>query len=283
MRSGPVRLSDELARNGTIAQVSNRRCSLRWKGEPLDAWIAENMPPGYQHVLGYSATETRRIDRDRAITRHHRQPDYPLQRWGWTRETTRGFLQDKTGRMFARSCCSHCPFQASKPSRPEWAQRWRDHPAAAALGLRLEYGALALNPRMRLFGSTSARSLATDLGLDEALAYADRRLASARWALIDVRRVYTGTTAAMRSVRTLARGSRAQMQAALAACGPVTVDEYGIHRVWLRPVRDAIPRTEHLLVAAPGTVADKQRQAFEPLWDAVTMPADEVCGYGLAA
>lgn len=96
---------------------------------------------------------------------------------------------------------------------------------------------------MRLFGSASAWSLASDLQLDQALAYAGRRLATARWALIDVRRVYTATTAAMRSVRTLARGSRAQMQAALAACGPVTVDEYGIHRVWLRPVRDTIPRT----------------------------------------
>lgn len=113
MRSGPVRLSDELARNGTIAQVSNRRCSLRWKGEPLDAWIADNMQPGYQHVLGYSATETRRIDRDRAITRHHRQPDYPLQRWGWTRDTTRRFLYDTTGRMFERSCCIGFPIRSS--------------------------------------------------------------------------------------------------------------------------------------------------------------------------
>jgi hypothetical protein len=135
---------------------------------------------------------------------------------------------------------------------------------------------------MRLFGSTSAWTLASELQLDQALAYARQRLATARWALIDVRRVYTGTTAAMRSVRTLARGSRAQMQAALAACGPVTVDEHDIHRVWLRPVRDTIPRTEHLLVAAPDGVADKQRPAFEPLWDAVTVPADEVCGYGLA-
>ena len=106
--------------------------------------------------------------------------------------------------------------------------------------------------------------------------------ATAGWALIDVRRVFTGTTTVMRSVRTLARGSLAQMQAALAACGPVTVDEYGIHRVWLRPVRDTTPRTEHLLVATLDGVTDKQRRAFEPLWNAV-VPADEVYGYGLAA
>lgn len=37
VRAGPVRLSDELACNGTVAQVSNRRCSIRWKGEALDA------------------------------------------------------------------------------------------------------------------------------------------------------------------------------------------------------------------------------------------------------
>jgi hypothetical protein len=74
-------------------------------------------------------------------------------------------------------------------------QRWRHHPAAAALGLQLEYGALALNPRVRLFGATSAWSLATDLQLKQVLAHAHRRLASTRWSLIDVRRVYTGTTA----------------------------------------------------------------------------------------
>ena len=84
---------------------------------------------------------------------------------------------------------------------------------------------------MRLFGATSAWSLATELGLGEALAAANRRPATARWALIDVRRVFTGTTAAMRSVRTLARGSRTQMQSALAACGTVTVDERGRRQI----------------------------------------------------
>lgn len=78
VRAGPVRLSDELGATGTVAQVSNRRCSLRWKGEVLDGWIANHIEPGFTHVLGYSATETRRSDRDAAIGRHGRRPDYPL-------------------------------------------------------------------------------------------------------------------------------------------------------------------------------------------------------------
>ncbi|WP_432983112.1 hypothetical protein [Dactylosporangium sp. CA-233914] len=118
VRSGPVRLSDELARNGTVAQVSNRRCSLRWKGEVLDAWLADNMPPGFVHVLGYDAAERRRADRDAGIVRHGRQPDYPLLRWGWTRDTTRQFLYDLTGRWWNRSCCSHCPFRHRQAVRP---------------------------------------------------------------------------------------------------------------------------------------------------------------------
>jgi hypothetical protein len=124
VRSGPVRLSDELAANGTVAQVSNRRCSLRWKGEVLDAWIADHISPGFTHVLGYEAGEGRRIARDAGIDRHGRRPDYPLRRWGWDRATSTGFLHQTTGSRFERSCCAHCPFQTSLAGRDRWAARW---------------------------------------------------------------------------------------------------------------------------------------------------------------
>ncbi|MFF5085443.1 hypothetical protein ACFY36_51100 [Actinoplanes sp. NPDC000266] len=277
VRSGPVRLSDELTVNGTIAQVSNRRCSLRWKGEPIDAWVAEHMPAGHRHVLVYAANETRRIDRDRAITRNGRRPDYPLQRWNWDRATTSRFLLDATGRRFERSCCAHCPFQAAVANRDRWAVRWQQHPNAAILALRLEYTAMALNPRMRLFGAHSARELGNLHGLGPLIARADERLATLPWALYDVRRTYTGPAAAMRSVRLLAQGSRNSMCAELARLGPVTVDEHGIRRVWRHRPRPGYPRVEHLLVAAPAGVLNKQRRSFEPQWTALTAPAG--CGF----
>jgi hypothetical protein len=284
VRAGPVRLSDELARNGTIAQVSNRRCSLRWKGEILDAWIADHIPPGYTHVLGYGADEQRRIDRDSAITRHGRQPLYPLQEWGWTRTTSSLFLRDTTRTTFRRSCCSHRPFQTSRASMGEWASRWAAYPKAGALALRLEHTALALNPRMSLFGARAAWDLANEHQLTDALSMARRQVAAARWALYDVRRTFTGPTTAIRSVRILGEGTRGRMQSALARHPDADPrrDRHGIHRAWLRPAGTGYPRVEHLVVAAPVGVATKQRASFERVWHDLTADGGDapMCGPG---
>jgi hypothetical protein len=132
----------------------------------------------------------------------------------------------------------------------------------------LEYTALALNPRMALFGAHTGWDLAETHRLTTVLAAARRRLAAARWAVYEVRRTYTGPSSAMRSVRVLADGPRAAMRTALAGMcpGAVQADRYGIHRVWLRPPATGFPRTEHLLVAAPAGVVAKQRPGFESVW-----------------
>ena len=243
VRSGPVRLSEELACNGTVAQVSNRRCGVRWKGEPMDGWIADNLAPGYRHLLGYAVNEGRRIDRDRTIDRHGRKPYYPLQEWGWDRAVSSRFIYDTSGVRLRRSACSHCPFQSARAGHAEWAARWLEHPRAAVKALMLEHTALVLNRKMRLFGATAAWDLATDHGLTGVLALARRQLAASRWALYEVRRTYAGPNRAMRSVQTLATGSRARMHAALAARAGSRpqVDEYGIHRAWLRTPGDSLP------------------------------------------
>ena len=283
VRSGPVRLSDELARNGTVAQVSNRRCSLRWKGEPIDAWIADNVAPGYRHLLGYAANEQRRIDRDRLIDRHGRRPYYPLQEWGWTRDISSRFIHDTTGTRFGRSACAHCPFQSVKASREEWVQRWRQHPQAAAKALLLERQAISLNPKMRLFGATCAWDLAVEHQLHEPVALARQQLTAARWALYEVRRTRTGRNQAMRSVRTLATGSRARMHALLARTAPIApqVDVYGIHRAWLRPPGDDERRVEHVWAVAMAGIADKQRPRFEQTWQELTGTDPDTPGCGI--
>ncbi|MBG0568813.1 hypothetical protein [Actinoplanes aureus] len=243
-----------------------QRSSRKWKGDVLDAWIADNIEPGHLHVLGYGADEQRRITRDRKITRHGRVPDYPLLRWGWTRSTTGLFIHDTTGQQLNRSCCYHCPFQSATISRPAWVQRWREHPLLAARGLELEYRALALNPRMPMFGKLSAWSLARAHRLDEVVGIAERQLAAGQWALYEVRRAYNGPAPAWRSVRALARGTRQQMTARLAPRGRLAVDEHGISRVWLRPRPPGQVGAEHLLVAAPAGIADKKRKTFESVW-----------------
>ncbi|MFF5230235.1 hypothetical protein [Dactylosporangium sp. NPDC000521] len=54
--------------------------------------------PGTSHVLGFAANEQRRIDRDRAIDRHGRRPDYPLHWWNWTRDIS-ARLPGRTSRL----------------------------------------------------------------------------------------------------------------------------------------------------------------------------------------
>ncbi len=55
--AGPDTLHDEYQRSGTLPQVAknNRRCSLKYKAEPMDNWIAANITGSYRHVIGYAA------------------------------------------------------------------------------------------------------------------------------------------------------------------------------------------------------------------------------------
>jgi len=68
-------LSDELLTAGTLPQVAHGRrlCSLKWKGWPLDTWLAGELGEGpYHHVLGFNADERRRAEL-RALS--HQWPD----------------------------------------------------------------------------------------------------------------------------------------------------------------------------------------------------------------
>ena len=95
------------------------------------------------------------------------------------------------------------------PDRPRVARRVAagHHPGSAALALRLEYTALALNPRMNLFGAVSGWDLAARHGLTAALSEADLQLDVVLWALYDVRRTYTRSR--QRNASCLARGGPA--------------------------------------------------------------------------
>ena len=72
-----------------------------------------------------------------------------------------------------------------------------------------------------------------------------------------------------RSVTPVLTGSRAAATDALAAEAteetPI-VDEDGISRIWVRRRGDAYPCVEELLVAAPATVAAKERAGFATAW-----------------
>ncbi|MFV2115804.1 hypothetical protein ACFHW0_26190 [Micromonospora sp. LOL_025] len=279
---GPWRLSDELRATATVPQVAHGRrlCSIRAKGEPLDAWIRDNIGPGYTHVLGFSADEQRRIDRDTNYTRNARRPYHPLAAWGWDRARARWTSPRHLQVRWQRSCCTYCPFALSNPT--ELADRWRHEPAAGAEALALEHTALACNPRSALFGRTSAHQFTAAHGLTTVLRHAANRRANAAWNLLEIRRVYTARTGtperkgtAWRSVRRLATGDHAALRAELdhraAAAGTaVAVDDLGIPRVWLQRAAPPYPAVEHLLALTTIGPLDKARPGFDRLWHSLT-------------
>ncbi len=65
-------LYDELISAGTVPQYANgqRRCSLKWKGWPIDTWIAGELGgQTYRHAMGFHADEQDRIADDQKYTK----------------------------------------------------------------------------------------------------------------------------------------------------------------------------------------------------------------------
>ncbi|MFB9178671.1 hypothetical protein ACFFX1_11070 [Dactylosporangium sucinum] len=283
---GPIALVDELWTTGTVPQTARhaRRCSLKWKAEPLDAWIACNVAGDFRHVIGFAADELDRVAKDRSFsTDRRRTSEFPLVSWDWDRARCATWLQDLFGEPWSRSCCGFCPFQAG-PEADLMFQRWTQEPALAVETLLLETTALALNPRSTLFGTrSSARQRSTERGLPAAQ-LTEEHLASATWACYEVRRIKgpsrsnPATITADRSVRTVALGTRAEVERGIAALAGerqlrLEVDEYGYLRAWARERGVQYPLVEQFWVSAPAGVADKQPKGFEDRWaDAVGAP-----------
>lgn len=285
---GRWRLSDEMRSAGTVPTFAGgkRWCSWRAKGSVLDRWRADHLPGvRYRHVIGFSAEETWRMERDSSYedtlqTGSVREPWYPLAEWSWTREVTAGYLHEIFGEPWSRSCCVYCPFQANKAGIKEMVARWRAEPLAAAQALLLEHRALALNPNMTLFKASAAVDVAESYGLEHVLAGFRDLQQNTGWALHDVRRIHharrddpTRRGPVWRSVTTVATGTRRKMRTELdrlaAATGAqATLDRYGIARATLiEPATDRYPAPERRLVLAPRGATEKSRPSFANAWN----------------
>lgn len=295
---GQVTLEDWMLRAGTIPQLSNRNCSYWAKGWPLDYWAAtvlKNAPR--RHVVGFAQEEAlTRAVKDEGYSRDvpGKTPWYPLIEWGWDRRKCLSYLWDQYGIEWPRSCCVWCCYQLGDPAG--LANRWRAEPDAARDSVAMEANALALNPRASLFGDRTADEVAREIGLADVADEAVAELASRTHALYEVRRIYrrngdhrhkttkqwilgpdpytraTRGGAVWRSLGTIATGTRDEMLAALRAehgerGGELEVTPRAVRLVLQRP-GPPWPSTErYLAVAAAG--ADKQRGAFESLWQFV--------------
>ncbi|WP_148089444.1 hypothetical protein [Kitasatospora cineracea] len=293
---GPWRLSDELRASGTVPQIAAKRrlCSLHAKGDVLDGWLGDEFRGApFRHVLGFASEEIRRAERDEGFTAIGRIPEYPLiDGWGWDRHRCEQYLLDRFGEPWTRSACGYCPFSAGRRGRAELVERWRAEPAIGAQALALEYTAMALNPRSKLYGTVAAQDLARTHGLADVLAAFEEHLRRQRWSVYEVRRIIhprrqnpTAKGAAWRSVRTVFSGSRTDATATLAAiaAGRAATDRYGISRAEIIPRTSGFPAIEMALALAPAGVADKERPAFAAWWDRLHHQADLVPPVALAA
>ncbi|MEU3565116.1 hypothetical protein [Kitasatospora sp. NPDC006786] len=293
---GPWRLSDELRASGTVPQIAAKRrlCSLHAKGDVLDGWLGDEFQgTPFRHALGFASEELRRAERDEGFTALGRLPEYPLiNDWGWDRHRCEQYLLDRFGEPWTRSACGYCPFSAGRRGRAELVERWRAEPDIGAQALALEYTAMALNPRSKLYGDTAAQDLARTHGLADVLAEFEEHLRRQRWSVYEVRRIIhprrhdpTAKGAAWRSVRTVFSGSRTDATAALAAIatGRAVTDQYGISRAEIIPRTDGFPAIEMTLALAPAGVADKERSAFAAWWERLHHQADLTPPVALAA
>ncbi|WP_405018081.1 hypothetical protein OHV05_14860 [Kitasatospora sp. NBC_00070] len=293
---GPWRLSDELRASGTVPQIAAKRrlCSLHAKGTVLDGWLGDEFGGRpFRHILGFAAEELRRAERDEGFTAIGRRPEYPLiDEWGWDRHRCEQYLLDTFGEPWSRSACGYCPFSAGRHGRAELIERWRAEPAVGAQALALEYTAMALNPRSKLYGTVSAQEVARRHGLVDVLGEFEEHLRRQRWSVYEVRRIIharrddpAAKGAAWRSVRTRFAGSRADAAAALAALtgGGAVTDQYGITRSEIIPRTSGYPAIEMALALAPAGVTDKERPAFGAWWERLHHQADLMPSVALAA
>ncbi|RSM61761.1 hypothetical protein DMB66_23975 [Actinoplanes sp. ATCC 53533] len=280
---GPWALEDELATAGTVPQTAaaSRRCSYRAKGWPLDTWAtAEYGTTERIHIMGFASEETARVQKDLSYSRATRRSVYPRQ-WGYDRQLCLEYLRARYGIEWPRSCCGYFPFAGgSRAKNARIAERWRAQPSAGVLSIWLELLALALNPRMALFKTSTAWQVAHQHGLDRVLAAVQERLNASRWAIYDVRRVFRPHGAklgvagdssrkgrAWRSTHAVHSGSRAEMVAEISSARDGSLDPGITPRRHLVVPRNVYPSCERFLVAAPLAVADKEERGFHELWE----------------
>ena len=122
-------------------------CSMKWKGEPLDAkareMFAEHIAAGgrVRRAIGYDAgpCDSRRGGVE---TKGPWQWIYPLREWGWDRERCKTEIERVGLPVPPKSACFFCP--STKPA--ELVQLARSHPDLARRAVEMEDRA---RPRLR--------------------------------------------------------------------------------------------------------------------------------------
>jgi hypothetical protein len=304
--AGAYKLSDELTAAGTLPQTGgNRRCSMKFKGWPIDTYLARHAPQATRHAFGFESSEVGRAERcaehmpgrkagpgrlvfgfeagEAARARRatdydtpHRVAEFPLIDWGWDREDCERYIEQVTGiSNWPKSACVYCPFAlTSKAGRVRTLRRYDTRPESAIETLMLERRALCLNPRGGLIAGDRLADLiamhrpAIDAAFKE-------RLDEEPHCVYEVRRLWRPrgddplkVANANRDLRVLSSGSRSQCEARVRRLGPVDRHD-GIERRYLLRRGKTLPAREHFLVAGPEGAVDKAMPNFESWWNEI--------------
>ncbi|OEV10919.1 hypothetical protein [Streptomyces nanshensis] len=277
---GSWALWDELESNGTVPQQGGKRlCSIRSKGEVGDRWIptvTDGRP--FTQIIGFSADEEGRKARDLLANRNPlRTGRFPLIDWGWTRRMCERFLLERFDVQWRKSYCWFCCYPVSMGAMADNLQRMRMFPEIAGRVLRLEYTAMALNSKARLFGRRSLLEQ-FDPGVDAPVLKAFERELAGAWGIYHVRRILPVSRTnpdvrapALRSVELLDRGPSHFVGGRLQGISrrhrvDVETDPYGSVRGVLRRRGNGLPAVEEFMVTAPACVRDKKQGRFEEEW-----------------
>lgn len=164
---------------------------------------------------------------------------------------------------------------------PAHLERMRTHPDIAGEVLRLEYTAMSLNPKAKLYGKrTLLEFFDRAHSRDRACLDAFERELDMPWALYHVRRLFLLSASGerrpvMRSTERVDLGRARQLSRRLISVSErhgIEVEHdpvYGRARSWVRRRRETWPMAEELFTTAPARVIDKQDKNFEPSWDAL--------------
>lgn len=274
---GPWTLAQHNTVNGITPQLSDRRCSLQFKGFVLDRFILTEFPGReYTHAIGYNRDELGRATKDDVYATQTRRPFHPLIEWNWSRARCLARLDEEFSVRWKKSACSYCPFAGSQTSLPELKHRMRLFPDSAVEALLTEFRALFFNPRSRMFGRHSLYDRLAEDGNVVALSRFEQQLERSPWSVYEVRRLYFPQAAdhnrkgpGWRSTRARFTGTRNDALAWIRD-NVGSPDDNG--RVWIRrqATDGPYPRTEHFIGASLAGTADKERRNFAKHWAAFT-------------
>lgn len=290
---GAYRLVDESRDSGTIPQYGGiRKCSLKFKGEPIDAWLDGHLRTWrFTHVIGYELDELGRAEKDTRLAAknvklgHRRDPNYPLIEWGWNRARCLDYIAEITGASWAKSACTFCPFAEDRGIGRLTCDQ-------AVETMKLEAVAVALNPRQTLFPARKGvrgkhkgnpmpgSAMETyETHAPEAHDAFLREIGQGEWSCYEVRRAWTGVGAngkagvgggTARQVRVLETGSAGRCHRVLRARASLRgitpkLDAYGFLVADISGKPDFGNGIEHRIVVAPAGALDKEGDNYASL------------------